>query len=133
MKTLALAAAAAALGLAAAFPVDRALADAPAAKPQRSCFFSRDWSNWRAPNDHTIYLRVNVNDIYQVDLASGSQLLTWPNTHLVNEMRGTDSICSPIDLDLKIVEDGVMEPLFVKSITKLTREQVAAIPKKFLP
>jgi hypothetical protein len=129
-RALMLAAALAAFGLAGLGP---ALADAPPAKAQRSCFFSRDWSNWRAPDDHTIYLRVNVSDIYRVDLSSGSQLLTWPNTHLVNEIRGSDSICNPIDLDLKIVEDGVVEPLFVKSITKLTREQVAAIPKKFLP
>lgn len=114
-------------------PAYSALADTPAAKPRPSCFFTRDWSGWRSPNDHTIYLRVNVRDIYQIDLAGGSSMLTWPDTHLINEVRGPDSVCSPVDLDLKVAEDGVVEPLFVKSITKLTPEQVAAIPKKFLP
>lgn len=131
MKPFVLAAAALALGLAGA--VGSALADAPAAKPRPACFFSRDWSGWRSPDDHTIYLRVNVRDIYRVDLASGASALTWPDSHLVNEIRGTDMICRPIDLDLKVVQDGVSEPLFVKAITRLTPEQVAAIPKKFLP
>jgi hypothetical protein len=128
MKALMLTVALAAFGVA-----GLARAETPAAKPRPSCFFSRDWSGWRSPDEKTIYLRVNVSDIYRVDLASGSQLLTWPDSHLVNEIRGTDSICNPIDLDLKVVQDGVSEPLFVKAITKLTREQAAAIPKKFRP
>jgi hypothetical protein len=130
VKRIALIAAAAALALAGA-----AHADAPAAaKPKSSCFFQRDWSGWRAPNKDTIYLRVNVRDIYQIDLsAGGSQLLTWPDSHLVNEIRGTDSVCSPIDLDLKVANDHIVIPLFVKAITRLTPEQVAAIPKKDLP
>jgi len=129
MKTIALLAAAA-LGLAGV-----AHADAPAAtKPRSSCFYSRDWSNWRAPDKDTIYLRVNVRDIYKIDLsAGGSQLLTWPDSHLINEIRGVDSVCSPIDLDLKVASDGIVIPLFVKAITRLTPDEVAAIPKKDLP
>jgi hypothetical protein len=129
MKAAAVAAVAAALGLAGA-----AHADAPAAKPQSSCFRARDWAGWRAPNKDTIYFRVNVKDIYQIDLqAGGSPLLTWPDSHLINEIHGVDSICSPIDLDLKIASDHIVIPLFIKSITKLTPDQVAAIPKKYLP
>jgi hypothetical protein len=123
-------AALAALGLAGV-----ARADTPAAaKPKSSCFFARDWAGWHAPNKETIYFRVNVRDIYQVDLsAGGSQLLTWPDTHLIHEIHGVDSICSPIDLDLKVASDHIVIPLFIKAITKLTPEQVAAIPKKDLP
>ena len=101
------------------------------AKPVESV--SRDWSGWRSPNDKTIYLRVNVRDIYQVDLSGGSSLLMWPDSHLINDVHGPDSVCAPIDLDLKVANDHFVEPLFVKAITKLTPEQVAAIPKKFLP
>lgn len=125
-----LVAAVAALGVA-----NAAHADAPAAKPkpQSSCFFTRNWDGWRSPDEKTIYLRVNVRDIFKVDLASGSSLLAWPDSHLINEVRGTDSVCGPIDLDLKISDRNFVEPLFVKAITKLTPEEVAAIPKKFLP
>jgi Family of unknown function (DUF6491) len=124
--------AAAALGLAGAAHAATPAAAAPA-KPVSQCFFSRDWAGWRAPDDHTLYLRVNVRDIYQVDLVGGSSSLLWPDSHLISEVRGSDSICNPIDLDLKVANDHVVEPLFVKSLTKLTPEQVAAIPKKFLP
>ncbi|MGZ3272623.1 MAG: DUF6491 family protein [Caulobacteraceae bacterium] len=128
MRAHLLLAAVAALGLASA-----AHADAPAAKPKSSCFFTRNWDGWRSPDEKTIYLRVGLRDIYKVDLASGSSLLTWPDSHLINEVRGTDSVCSPIDLDLKVANDHFVEPLFIKAITKLTPEEVAAIPKKFLP
>jgi len=128
MKALILTAAVAALGIAGA-----AHADAPAAKPKTPCFFSRDWSGWRSPDPKTIYLRVRVNEIYKVDLSFGSALLAWPDSHLINELRGTDSICTPLDLDLKVGNDHMVEPLFVKSISKLTPEQVAEIPKKYLP
>jgi hypothetical protein len=112
-----------------------ARADAPAAtpKPRMPCFFSSDWTNWHAPNKDTIYLRVHVRDIYRLDLSYGSTLLTWPDSHLINVMRGTNSVCYPIDLDLTVGNNGIVEPLFVKSITKLTPEEVAAIPKKDLP
>lgn len=120
--------AAAALGVAGA-----AYADRPAAKGKTTCFFSRNWNGWRSPDGKTIYLRVNVRDIYKVDLAGGSQLLTWPDSHLIQDVRGPDSVCYPIDLDLKVANDHIVEPLFVKAITKLTPEQVAALPKKDLP
>lgn len=127
MKRLILTAAVAALGLAGV-----AHADAPA-KPKSSCFFTRNWSGWRSPDGKTIYLRVNVGDVYRIDLSSGASLLTEPDSHLINDVRGTDSVCSPIDLDLKVANNGIVVPLFVKSITKLSPEQVAAIPKKYLP
>jgi hypothetical protein len=131
--------AAAALVFAGAGLGGAALADTPAAnpaaKPAVSCFFSRDWNGWHAPDEKTIYLRVGVRDIYKVDLSSGSSLLLWPDSHLVSIERGTDEICQPIDLDLTVsdVDGYVRDPLFVKAITKLTPEQVAAIPKKDLP
>lgn len=129
MKTPLLLAAAAAFGLAGAAHA----ATASPAKPVTPCFFSRDWMGWRAPDDHTLYLRVNVKDIYRVDLVGGSSSLLWPDSHLISEVRGSDSICNPIDLDLKVANDHIVEPLFVKALTKLTPEQIAAIPKKYLP
>src|SRR4051794_32770465 len=81
-------------------------ATAPAAPARpRSCFFSRDWESWRAPNKDTIYLRVSFKNFYRVDLSSGSDLLTWPDSHIISEIRGSSTICSPLDLDLS-VSDG---------------------------
>ena len=133
MKAPMLIAAAAALGLAGAA---HAAAPAKAAAPGGAggnCFLSQNWQDWRGADPNTIYFRVNVRDIYRLDLQSGSNMVTDPTNHLISEIRGSSWICSPIDLDLKISDGHIVEPLFVKAITKLTPEQVALIPKKSLP
>ena len=73
-------------------------------------------------------------DVYKVDLAYGSSQLTWPGTHLISIVRGVDSVCSPLDLDLRVSDGfGMAIPIRAKTITKLTPEQIAAIPKKYKP
>lgn len=133
MKAPVLIAVAALLGLA-----GPALAATPPDKPadktsDRSCFFSRDWDGWRSPDDHTIYFRVRLHDVYRVDLSAGSNMLTDPSNHLVSVMRGTNTVCSPLDLDLKVSDGHISVPLIATKITKLTPEEAAAIPKKFQP
>jgi hypothetical protein len=106
------------------------------AKAQSSCFRTSDWQGWRAPDDKTLYLRVNMHDIYKVDLSSGSSMLTGMDTHLVNVVRGSNYVCSPLDLQLSVVDNtipGMRDFLIAKTITKLTPEQAAAIPKKYQP
>jgi hypothetical protein len=111
-----------------------AAADKTAAADRPSCFFSRDWDSWHSPDENTIYLRVGVRDIYRIDLSSGSKLLTWPDSHIISKLWGSSSICRPIDLDLSVSDgNGFREFVIAKAITKLTPEQVAAIPKKDLP
>ncbi|MGZ3272624.1 MAG: DUF6491 family protein [Caulobacteraceae bacterium] len=122
-------AAAAALSLAGA-----AHAATPAKdKSARNCFMTQDWENWRGADANTIYLRVRMHDFYRLDLSNGSNMVTDDTNHLVSQIRGSNWICDPLDLDLKISDGHITVPLFVKSITKLTPEQVAMIPKKVLP
>lgn len=126
--------AAAVLGLAALASGPVAFAADKPAKAPAACFSSRNWDGWHSPDQKTIYFRVNVRDIFKVDLSYGSPLLTYSDSHLISREHGTDWICAPIDLDLSVSDgSGIHDPLFVKAITKLTAEQVAAIPKKDLP
>jgi hypothetical protein len=99
------------------------------------CFLATDWEGWKSPNPNTIYVRVGVSRIYELDLSSGSNQLQEPAMHLVSQIRGSQWICDPLDLQLQIADDhgAFQEPLIVKSITRLTPEQIAAIPKKYLP
>jgi hypothetical protein len=98
------------------------------------CFSSTDWQGWKAPSESVLYLRVRMHDIYRVDLSGGSNMLTWPGTHLINEVRGSNRVCSAIDLDLSVGdESGFVTHLIPQSIRKLSAEEVAAIPKKDLP
>jgi hypothetical protein len=99
-----------------------------------SCFFINQWEGWKAPNDHTLYLAVNFHEVYQVDLAGNSSLLQDPDARLVNVTHGPDSVCSPLDLQLAVATFGGMrEPLIATHLSKLTKEQVAEIPKKYRP
>jgi hypothetical protein len=126
---------AAGLSLAVAAP---ALALDPAAKApvKRDCFYQSDWNGWSAPNKDTVLLRVRNRDVYRVDLAYGSRQLTSPGTHLVTVVRGGDRVCHPNDLDLRVADTydtlgGI--PIRARAITKLTREEIAALPKRDRP
>jgi hypothetical protein len=108
---------------------------APHAKSDSApCFFISQWRGWKAPNDHTLYLGVNFRDVYEVQLSAGSSTLQDPDAHLVSVTRGSDSICSPLDLQLAVAEPyGFKEPLIARSLVKLTPDEVAAIPRKYRP
>jgi len=122
---------------AAAIGAGSAAADPPAKKPaeQHNCFFITQWRGWKSPSPDVIYLGVNLHDVYKVTLSTPSNQLQWPDVHLVSKSRGSDTVCDALDPDLTVADDhgGVREALIATSITKLTKEEVAAIPPKFRP
>ena len=108
---------------------------APQPAPHNACFFSTQFQNWKAPDPGTIFIRVNMNRYFRLDLSGTCETLMWPDSHLITHVRGSDSICSAIDWDLKVSNgpDGIAEPCIVRTMTELTPAQVAAIPPKFRP
>jgi hypothetical protein len=99
-----------------------------------SCFYITQWQGWKAPDANTIYLGVNLHDVYRVDLSAGSPQLLWPDSHLISQVRGPDTICNAIDLQLSVSNTtGFRQPLIARKLTKLTPDEVAAIPKKYRP
>jgi hypothetical protein len=100
-----------------------------------SCFFVRDWQGWKSPSPNVIYLRVGVSQVYRLDLSVGSNQLQYGDVHLFSRIWDSSWICSPLDLDLQVADNHgtFREPLIVKSITKLTPDEIAAIPPKFRP
>lgn len=94
------------------------------------CFSTSQWSGWSAPDNRTLYLRVRVNDVYRVDVKDTAGLHHRGSRFLVNDVRGSDRVCSPIDLRLSLADtNGFRTPIFVERIVKLTPEEVAALPK----
>ena len=133
MKTLCILGTATALVLAA---TNAGAADnTPAAKANHDCFSSRDWGNWStSDNGDVLYLRVNTKQVYQIDLAKGSHIRKDADNFLISQMRGSDWVCSAQDLDLMLSDhQGFKEPLFPKTLRKLTPAEIAAIPPKDLP
>lgn len=112
--------------------------EAPTTEPAKhqSCFSLRDWHGWTAEGDQTLYFKVRMHDVYRIDLASKESFLNAPGMHLVTKTFGDDMICNPVDLDLKISDNvgpRFPMPLFIKAITKLTPEEIAALPERDRP
>jgi hypothetical protein len=99
------------------------------------CFLSSSWQGWSAPGDgDVLLLRVHLRDIYRVELTPGSHVRRFPDYFLINRIRGSNWICSPLDLDLTLSDQqGFQQPLIARSLRKLTPEEIAAIPRKDLP
>jgi len=112
-----------------------AIAAADSAPPSDNCFWSGDWEGWKSPSPTVIYLRVGASQVFRLDLKQGSNQLKYPDMHLTNRHQVGGWICTPHDLDLLLSDDhGIYsEPLFVKSITRLTPAEIAAIPHQYEP
>ena len=112
-----------------------AAAATPPPEGQRNCFLSTQWQGWSsAENGDVLYFRILLDDIYRVELVPGSRVRKFGDNFLVNQVRGSAWICTPLDLYLTLSDtQGFRRPVLVKGLRKLTPEEVAAIPKKELP
>jgi hypothetical protein len=108
---------------------------APERNADRACFASNSWDGWSAPGDGDfLYLRVGLHDVYRVDLTPGTRVRKDADNFLVSQVRGSNWICSHLDLDLSLSDHhGFRQPLIARSLRKLTPAEVAAIPRKDRP
>jgi hypothetical protein len=107
-------------------------ADPAPTKPVRHCFWTRDVSNFSAADDRTVYIRVGVKDIYRLDLFSPCPDVDWTQK-LAIESRGGSSICTGLDATLIVPSQIGTQRCMVRTVTRLTPEEVAALPPKSKP
>ena len=100
-----------------------------------ACFRTHDIQNHRKVDNNTIYVRVLNKDVYRVTSSTPCFAGATSNDALVIKVIGaSDSVCRPIDLDLAVRTGPVgTSHCIVSSITKLTPQEKAAIPKKLRP
>jgi|GEM_PF-2060038 len=101
-------------------------------RPARECFDSDRVNDWSAAGDQAVYLRVNVADYYRVDLPTPVRELRKRAPNLIIESRD-GRVCQPIDLDLGLSVSGMVLPLGVSKIQRLSAEDVALIGAENLP
>jgi hypothetical protein len=107
-----------------------------AARPVSQCFRSHDYENFRPVNDHAFNIRVNVNTFFHIETEGTCPDLLSPGAFLITTIRGSDEICGPLDWDLKIGQSGpgdIPVPCIIKSQTRLTPAEAAAIPRREKP
>ncbi len=104
------------------------------AAPAGSCFQMSQLQNTLPDGDQRIYARVGVHDIYRLDLAFRCSALLSKEGIVLIPAGGNNLICTPLDLDLRARElGGSSTPCTIKSITRLTPEEAAALPRKVRP
>lgn len=116
-----------ALGLAAA-------AGSRAEGSQDGCFFLRSWDGqWKvSPDSRSLYVRQN-GQVFRIDLQQAAPLLQ-SSFAVLNTRGSSDAVCAPQDLHL-VVSDrlGSLQPAIVSKISRLTPEELAALPKRLRP
>jgi hypothetical protein len=120
------------------FALGARAASAQPAGPERGradCFLSNTWKNWTVtPEGDTVYLRIHVNDVFRVDLTPGTHATKCAGCFLVNEVRGSNWICSAVDLDLTLANNtGLRKPLIARSLRRLTPAEASELPKALRP
>ena len=100
----------------------------------QSCFFSNQWQGWKAtPDASAMYIRVS-NGVYRLDLTSPCTELNSPGAYLITNVRGSNSICSPLDIDMKVATSpGFSSACLVRKMTRLSDAERAALPKSLQP
>ena len=132
MKRTVTLAAAALLALAAAGGA--AAADKPTGPAKgNQCFWTRFADGFAAPDEHTLYVSVNVRDVYQFEMFTNCQGLDWDN-RIALVSRGGSMICTGMDAEVVTHETGIgRQRCMVRSVRKLTKEEIAALPRGSKP
>ena len=102
------------------------------AGPQRQCFWTRNADGFAAADEHTLNVRVGVRDVYQFEMFGPCPDIDW-NQRIALVSRGGSTICT--GMGAEVVTQSPIEPQRcpVRSVHKLTPDEVAALPRRAMP
>ncbi len=105
----------------------------PAAPPQ--CYFTSELGNWRAPDMRTINFRVRSGKVIRLGLVNACYPLRSPTARLITDFRSSNTVCSPLDWNLRASEGigSPAVPCIVKTMTELSPAEIAALSAKAKP
>lgn len=100
-----------------------------------SCFRVSQIRNHTKADNSTLLVSVGgQKSVYRWQMAGSCLAGASSSDPLILEpATGGDVICKPIDLNVRVQIGPIASPCILKSIHKLTPEQVAALPKKVRP
>jgi hypothetical protein len=117
----------------------------PAAAPsgRDSCFRTTDIRSHRAADSRTLFVRLTNREVFRIDMAGACLSGAGPSDPLVIRSRpGSTLACRPIDLDISVargvgttssLRSAARTPCIVQSMTRLTPDEVAALPARSRP
>ena len=100
----------------------------------RACFYHSEISGFSAPDEHTVYVRVSVNDVYRLETFGPCMDLDWAMRIAIVDRGGGGWICVGDPADVVYRQSGIGEQRCpVKVAAYLTPDDVKALPKKARP
>ena len=119
-----------------ALPAERVVAQPAAPKASPACFWIRNVDGFAANDTTTLYLRVGMNQVWELKLFANCLNLDWVH-HLGIRNRGAGSnICEGPNpgIDVVVRDIGIgRQSCPVTGVRKLTPDEVAALPKNARP
>lgn len=99
------------------------------------CFWARNVTSFAAPDDHTVYVKVNMHDVYRLDLMIACPDVDWNQRIALQSSHGAGgSICGPLDAEIISHAAGIgHQRCPVKAMRKLSAAEIAALPKGAKP
>jgi hypothetical protein len=101
----------------------------PAPKPAEQCFRTRDLRNHSVGGDHTLYFDVGGRSVYRIETSDNCLAAATSSDPIVLQDRGSGQICNPLDLDISVRGARCI----ISSITRLTPQEAAALPRRVRP
>ena len=103
----------------------------------RQCFRTADWLGSSAGGPRDLYIHVNIHDIWHLALAQDCSGAASPGPVSIGEVVSgpSNEICSGVDLQITVMPRGGSHSTacIVRSINKLTPEEIKALPSKARP
>ena len=92
------------------------------------CILSRDIRNHTIADAHNLLFDVN-GQVYRMTVSNNCLNAAVDSDPLLIRQQASMRICNPVDLDVSVANSRCI----VDSISRLTPDQVAALPKKLRP
>jgi len=105
---------------------------AKAAKARGQCFWTDQVNNFASSDDRIVNLRVGVKDYYQLEMLGRCQDVDWTQSIAIVS-RGSSSICTGLDAEIIAPTPIGPQRCAVKTVRKLTPEEVKALPRRARP
>lgn len=105
----------------------------PPPSPRQQCLYVRNINGFNAPNDHTIYVRSSVSDIWRIDLMTDCIGLSFKQGFRLRSAGGDPWICEPIQAEVSLRDIGMPQRCPVSGLHKLTPDEIAALPRRDRP
>lgn len=98
-----------------------------ATAPARQCFFANAVTSFKAVGDRAVNVRVSVDDVYRLELLAPCPDIDWANEIALQAHAG-DSICTGLDATIVSPSSAGLRRCEVRSVRRLTPDEVAALP-----